>query len=117
MAVAALLVAQVGTGCGRRTEAPPAPARAQKERLPLGFGAYATALGESFLGARVGIFWRNYEHRVKALVDGQLVPVPINLDTVNRVYGLSLTSEELPAFFARMAEPRYSMTWPVPPNV
>lgn len=27
--------------------------------------------------------WRPYEHRVLASVDGQLVPIPINLDTVN----------------------------------
>jgi UDP-galactopyranose mutase len=53
--------------------------------------------------------WRPYEHRVLACVEGQLVPMPINLDTVNRVYGLSLTSEELPEFFARMAEPRASI--------
>src|SRR3954466_3620286 len=26
--------------------------------------------------------WRAYEHRVLASVDGQLVPVPINLDTI-----------------------------------
>ncbi|PSB44101.1 UDP-galactopyranose mutase, partial [Cyanosarcina cf. burmensis CCALA 770] len=25
--------------------------------------------------------WRSYEHRVLASVDGQLVPIPINLDT------------------------------------
>ena len=36
--------------------------------------------------------WRRYEHRVRAEVDGQLVPIPINLDTVNQLYGLSLTS-------------------------
>src|SRR5437660_658284 len=34
--------------------------------------------------------WRHYEHRVLASVEGKLVPVPINLDTVNRLYGLSL---------------------------
>jgi hypothetical protein len=34
--------------------------------------------------------WRPYEHRVLAKVDGQLLPIPINLDTVNRLYGLSL---------------------------
>ena len=39
--------------------------------------------------------WRPYEHRVLASVDGQQVPIPINLDTVNRLYGLSLTSFEL----------------------
>jgi UDP-galactopyranose mutase len=48
--------------------------------------------------------WRPYEHRVLASVDGQLVPIPINLDTVNRLYGLSLTSFELEAFFQRVAE-------------
>jgi UDP-galactopyranose mutase len=50
--------------------------------------------------------WRPYEHRVLASVDGQLVPIPINLDTVNRLYGTSLTSLELPAFFAKLAEKR-----------
>ncbi|ACA14673.1 UDP-galactopyranose mutase [Methylobacterium sp. 4-46] len=49
--------------------------------------------------------WRPYEHRVLAQVDGMLVPIPINLDTVNRLYGLSLTSEELEAWFAARAEP------------
>ena len=33
--------------------------------------------------------WRPYEHRVLASVDGQLVPIPINLDTINRLYGRS----------------------------
>jgi UDP-galactopyranose mutase len=49
--------------------------------------------------------WRPYEHRVLAEVDGQLLPIPINLDTVNRLYGLSLTSDELEGFFAARAEP------------
>ncbi|MGL5805460.1 MAG: UDP-galactopyranose mutase [Xenococcaceae cyanobacterium] len=48
--------------------------------------------------------WRPYEHRVQASVDGQLVPIPINLDTVNRLYGLNLTSFELEEFFASVAE-------------
>ena len=50
--------------------------------------------------------WRPYEHRVKASVDGQLVPIPINLDTINTLYGLSLTSFEVEDFFASVAEPR-----------
>lgn len=50
--------------------------------------------------------WRPYEHRVLASVDGQLVPIPINLDTVNRLYGLSLTSFQLEEFFRSVAEPR-----------
>jgi UDP-galactopyranose mutase len=48
--------------------------------------------------------WRPYQHRVLASVDGQLVPIPINLDTVNRLYGLKLTAFELEAFFAQQAE-------------
>ena len=36
--------------------------------------------------------WRPYEHRVLAEVDGMQLPIPINLDTINRLYGLSLTS-------------------------
>lgn len=49
--------------------------------------------------------WRPYEHRVLAHVDGQLVPIPINLDTVNRLYGLDLDSAGLAAWFAARAEP------------
>jgi UDP-galactopyranose mutase len=50
--------------------------------------------------------WRPYQHRVKASVDGKLLPIPINLDTVNALYGLSLTSFELEDFFKSVAEPR-----------
>src|SRR5678815_2240284 len=32
--------------------------------------------------------WRPYQHRVRASVDGQIVPIPINLDTINSLYGL-----------------------------
>jgi UDP-galactopyranose mutase len=48
--------------------------------------------------------WRPYEHRVLALVDGKLLPIPINLDTVNRLYDLDLGEDELEGFFARRAE-------------
>jgi UDP-galactopyranose mutase len=50
--------------------------------------------------------WRPYQHRVLASVDGRLVPLPINLDTINQLYGTALTSFELEEFFARVAEPR-----------
>ena len=50
--------------------------------------------------------WRPYQHRVLASVDGRLFPIPINLDTVNGMYGLNLTSFELQEFFASVAEPR-----------
>lgn len=49
--------------------------------------------------------WRSYQHRVLANVDGQEVPIPINLDTINKLYGLNLTSFELEKFFESVAEP------------
>ena len=48
--------------------------------------------------------WRPYEHRVLSHVDGQLLPIPINLDTINRLYDLQLTSEGLQDFFASRRE-------------
>src|SRR6187431_676809 len=42
--------------------------------------------------------WRPYQHRVLASVDGQLMPIPINLTTVNRLYGTNFTSFELEKF-------------------
>lgn len=49
--------------------------------------------------------WRSYEHRVLASVDGQLVPMPINLDTINQLYGMNLTSFQVEEFFKSVAEP------------
>ena len=50
--------------------------------------------------------WLPYEHRVLASVDGQLLPIPINRTTVNKLYGLNLTTEdECAAFFEARAEP------------
>ena len=54
--------------------------------------------------------WRAYEHRVLAEVKSPLtgepvrVPMPINLDTVNRLYGLSLSERELEGWMAERAE-------------
>jgi UDP-galactopyranose mutase len=50
--------------------------------------------------------WRPYQHRVLACVDGQLLPIPINLDTVNRLYGTQFTSFQVAEFFASISEPR-----------
>ena len=50
--------------------------------------------------------WRAYEHRVLASVDGQLLPMPINLDTINRLYGLKLDSAGVANFLASVAEKR-----------
>jgi UDP-galactopyranose mutase len=48
--------------------------------------------------------WRPYEHRVLACVDGKLLPFPINIDTVNRLYGLDLDESTIQAFFDARAE-------------
>lgn len=48
--------------------------------------------------------WRPYEHRVLASVDGQLVPMPINLDTINKLYSLQLNALQLEDFFQSRAE-------------
>src|SRR4051794_4997729 len=50
--------------------------------------------------------WRPYQHRVKAHVDGMLVPMPINLDTINMLYGLNLTAFQVDDFLKSLAEPR-----------
>ncbi|MBU8536855.1 UDP-galactopyranose mutase [Falsiroseomonas tokyonensis] len=54
--------------------------------------------------------WRPYEHRVLAEVvspttgEAVRVPMPINLDTINKLYGLDLTEDQLEAWFAERAE-------------
>jgi UDP-galactopyranose mutase len=50
--------------------------------------------------------WRQYQHKVLACVDGQLVPMPINLDTINTLYGLNLDSSQVEKFFESVAEKR-----------
>jgi UDP-galactopyranose mutase len=42
---------------------------------------------------------------VLAHVDQQLVPIPINLTTINKLYGLNLASDEVETFLASRAEP------------
>ena len=49
--------------------------------------------------------WRPYEHRVLSRVDGKLLPIPINLDTINKLYGLELDEAGLQEFFAERREP------------
>ena len=43
--------------------------------------------------------WRQYQHRVLASVDGRLLPMPINLDTINGLYGTNLTAFQVDDFF------------------
>jgi UDP-galactopyranose mutase len=50
--------------------------------------------------------WRPYEHRVRALVRGKLVPIPINRTTLNKLFDLDLqTDEEAADYLASRAEP------------
>jgi UDP-galactopyranose mutase len=50
--------------------------------------------------------WHPYQHRVRAWVDGCLVPIPINLDTINTLYGTSFNAFQLGEFYKSVAEPR-----------
>jgi UDP-galactopyranose mutase len=50
--------------------------------------------------------WHPYEHRVLAQVDGKLLPIPINLDTINRLYDLNLDSAGMEQFLAERVEAR-----------
>jgi UDP-galactopyranose mutase len=44
--------------------------------------------------------WHPYEHRVKAFINGNFVPMPINRETVNHVLGLNLvTDDEVRLFY------------------
>lgn len=49
--------------------------------------------------------WYYCQYKILAFVDGQLLPLPINLDTVNRLYGLNLSSFELEKFFKKLRQP------------
>jgi UDP-galactopyranose mutase len=50
--------------------------------------------------------WFPYQHRVRAWVDGRLVPIPINLDTINELYGTKFDAFQLGEFYKSVAEPR-----------
>ena len=49
--------------------------------------------------------WRPYEHRVVASIGGKILPFPINIDTVNRLYGTTHDAASLEAHFRSVAEP------------
>lgn len=50
--------------------------------------------------------WRHYQHRVLAYVDGQLVPFPVNLDTVNLLYGTRYDRNTLQAYLVSVRAER-----------
>ena len=48
--------------------------------------------------------WTPYEHRVRARVGAELLPIPINRTTINRLYDLDLDEAGIAAFLAARAE-------------
>jgi UDP-galactopyranose mutase len=50
--------------------------------------------------------WRPYDHRVRAVINGRSLPLPLNRDTINGFFGLGLETEpEVEEFLAGLAEP------------
>ncbi len=49
--------------------------------------------------------WNLFELRVTANIDGRKVPIPINLDTINELYGFNFSEQDLKKFFESIAEP------------
>ena len=42
--------------------------------------------------------WHEYQHRVLSYIDGNFVPVPISLETINSIYNLNLSEDEMADF-------------------
>lgn len=49
--------------------------------------------------------WNDFWHRVLTQVDGNLIPMPITLETINQLYNMSLTPEEMKKFIDTLAVP------------
>lgn len=65
---------------------------------------FHTASGRIFRYLSRFTEWRSYEHRVLVHVDGKLLPFPINIDTINHLYGLHLDETNIAAFYESRAE-------------
>jgi UDP-galactopyranose mutase len=50
--------------------------------------------------------WRFYEHRVLAKVGAQYLPIPINRQTLNQLYGLELDEAGAADYLVKVREPR-----------
>lgn len=49
--------------------------------------------------------WYYYQHRVLTYIDGQLIPMPITTETVNKLYNVNLSNFEVEEFLKKQAEP------------
>ena len=59
------------------------------------YGAHLFHTNEEDVWEYVNRFanWYAWEHKVIAQVDGQLVPIPVNITTVNKLFGTNITTE------------------------
>lgn len=48
--------------------------------------------------------WHEYQHRVLSYVDGNFVPIPISLETINQLYNLNLSEEQMEKFIESRKE-------------
>ena len=48
--------------------------------------------------------WNYYNHRVVSYVDGNFVPMPISLETINKLYNMNLSEEEMEMFIESKRE-------------
>lgn len=48
--------------------------------------------------------WNDFWHRVLTYVDGNLIPMPITVETVNKLYNLNLSCDEVEAFLKSRSE-------------
>lgn len=49
--------------------------------------------------------WNDFWHRVLTYVDGNLIPMPITVETINKLYNLNLSGEEVEDFLKKQAVP------------
>lgn len=48
--------------------------------------------------------WHEYQHRVLSYVNGNFVPFPISLETINKLYNLNLSENEIESFITSKKE-------------
>ena len=48
--------------------------------------------------------WNDYQHHVLSYVDGHFVPMPISLETINQLYNLNLSQDEMNDFISSRCE-------------
>ena len=53
--------------------------------------------------------WHQYQHRVLSYVDGNWVPMPIGLETINKLYNMNLSETELMDFIESKKEKIYQI--------